>query len=319
MIITQTPLRLSLLGGNTDFPKYFNKHGGAVLTMAINKYVYCIVKERFDDEIRVNYSIKEIVNSVSEVKHDLVREAMKLVGVTKGIEITFLSDIPSEGSGLGSSSAVTIGILNALHNFKGESVTKLQLAEEACKIEVDILKKPIGFQDQYACAFGGLNLIEFSKEEILVKPIELNPFFLKDFISSLSLFYTNKTRDASSILSKMKLNKKILDQTKDLVLLGILALGSHDIAKFGKTLDIYWNLKKKLNSAVTDTLLDEMYNKILYNGAYGGKIVGAGGGGFFLSVSPENRKGNIRNSLNLKELPVDLSRDGTKVIFNIQK
>src|SRR3990167_4837248 len=153
MIITATPLRISLLGGNTDFPKYFKKYGGAVLTATIDKYVYCIVKERFDDLIYINYSIKEKVSKVEDIKHDLVREAMKLVGVDKGIEITFLSDIPSEGSGLGSSSTVTVGVLNALHQFKGESVPARQLAEEACKIEVDILKKPIGYQDQYAVAF----------------------------------------------------------------------------------------------------------------------------------------------------------------------
>ena len=146
MIITATPLRISLLGGNTDIPRYFKKYGGAVLTTTIDKYIYCIIKERFDKEIWINYSIKEKVTDVKDIKHDLVREAMKLVGVKDSVEITFLSDIPSEGSGLGSSSAVVVGVLNALHNYKGESVTARQLAEEACRIEVDILKKPIGYQ-----------------------------------------------------------------------------------------------------------------------------------------------------------------------------
>src|SRR3990167_8138579 len=173
MIITQTPLRISLLGGNTDFPKYFRKHGGAVLTTTIDKYIYCIIKKRFDDEIWVNYSKKEKVRNVQEIKHDLVREAMKLVGITKGVEITFLSDIPSEGSGLGSSSAVVVGVLNALHQFKGESVSAWKLAEEACYIEVDILKKPIGYQDQFAVAYGGFNLIEFNSDNSFrVKPID---------------------------------------------------------------------------------------------------------------------------------------------------
>src|SRR3990167_2713018 len=186
MIITATPLRLALLGGNTDFPGYFRKYGGAGLTATIDKYIYCIVAKRFDREIRINYSIKEIIHDVKDIKHDLVREAMKLVGVKDSIEITFLSDIPSEGSGLGSSSAVVIGVLNALHNFKGESVTAGQLAEEACRIEVDILKKPIGYQDQYAVAFGGCNLIEYGKK-ITLRPFELNK-------ECLMLFYTGITR-----------------------------------------------------------------------------------------------------------------------------
>jgi len=155
MIITKTPLRISLLGGNTDFPRYFKKYGGAVLTATINKYIYCIVNKRFDKQIWINYSIKEIVDSVDDIKHDLVREAMKLTGVTEGVEITFISDIPSEGSGLGSSSAVTVGVLNALHAFKGKKVDSDQLAQEACHIELRILKKPIGIQDQYAIAHGG--------------------------------------------------------------------------------------------------------------------------------------------------------------------
>ena len=209
MIVIQTPLRLALLGGNTDFPGYFRKYGGAGLTATIDKYIYCIVAKRFDREIRINYSIKEIVHDVKDIKHELVREAMKLVGVKDSIEITFLSDIPSEGSGLGSSSAVVIGVLNALHNFMGESVTSRQLAQEACKIEVDILKKPIGYQDQYAIAFGGCNLIEYGKE-ITLRPFELNK-------ECLLLFYTGITRKTTDVLSALKLNKKILDKNKALV------------------------------------------------------------------------------------------------------
>ena len=161
MIITQTPLRLSFFGGNTDFPDYYLKHGGCVLTTAIDKYIYCIVKKRFDKKIYINYSKKEIVNSVDEIEHELVREALKKTGVENGVEITFLADIPSEGSGLGSSSAVLVGVLNALHHFIGETPSARQLAEEAVDIEVNILKKPIGVQDQYIAAFGGLRFIEF--------------------------------------------------------------------------------------------------------------------------------------------------------------
>src|SRR3990167_10225746 len=185
MIITKTSLRLSLLGGNTDFPKYFRKYGGACLTTTIDKFIYCIVKKRFDDLIYINYSVKEKVEKVEDIKHDLVREAMKLVGVKEGVEITFLSDIPSEGSGLGSSSSVVVGLLNALHAYKNYSVTPRQLAEEACHIEVDILGKPIGWQDQYAVAFGGLNLIEFG-EDIVIESLKIDSY-LND---CLMLFYT---------------------------------------------------------------------------------------------------------------------------------
>ncbi len=308
MIVTQTPLRLSILGGNTDFPEYFLEHGGACLTASIDKYVYCIVKERFDDQIWINYSVKEIVNNVNEIKHDLVREALRLVGVTKGIEITFLSDIPSNGSGLGSSSAVTVGLLNALHQYQGESVGARQLAEEACRIEVDILKKPIGYQDQYAVAFGGFNLIEFGKS-INIRPLE----FTSD---SLMLFYTGIQRKSEEVLSKMKLDKEILDQNKELALNFVGTPGSEFL---GTMLDTYWRLKKKLNSSVTNREIDLMYDRAMSIGALGGKIVGAGGGGFLLLIVPPDRKDPMRKALGLRELPFNFSRDGSKIIFNIRK
>lgn len=311
MIITKTPLRISFLGGNTDFPKYFKKYGGAVLTTTIDKYIYCIVKERFDKQIWINYSKKEIVDDVKDIKHGLVREAMKLVGIEDSVEITFLSDIPSQGSGLGSSSAVTVGVLNALHNFKGESVTARQLAEEACKIEINILKKPIGVQDQYAVAFGGFNLIEFNEK------ITLRPAFSDNFEDSLMLFYTGKTRSADKILSKMKLNKKILDKTRSLAYTGFYNSLNQNF--LGYLLDKYWLLKKNLNSSVSDSFIDNLYNKAIVAGALGGKIVGAGGGGFLLLIVPVEKKDRVREKLGLRELPFKLSKHGSKVIFDINQ
>ena len=310
MIITQTPLRVSLLGGNTDFAAYFKKHGGAVLTMAIDKYIYCIVKERYDDLIYINYSEKEKVSNVNEIKHDLVREALRLVVVEKGIEITFLSDVPSEGSGLASSSAVVVGLLNALHQYKHESVTARQLAEEACRIEIDILKKPIGYQDQYAVAFGGVNLIEFGKE-IKVQPIEAK-------LDYLALFYTGSTRKADSILSQMKLDTEILDKTKALVYRCLDILPFDNLLGLGSLLEEYWFLKRNLNQAVTNIEIEGMYSLARSLGAYGGKIVGAGGGGFMLLVIPPEKRKVFINKFNYKELPFNLSKDGSKVIFNIQ-
>ena len=309
MIITSTPLRLSLLGGNTDFPAYFKKYGGAVLTTTIDKYIYCIVNKRFDDQIWVNYSEKEIVEYVDDIKHDIVREALNLVGIEKGVEITFLSDVPSEGSGLGSSSAVTVGLLNALHNFKGESVTNKQLAEEACKIEIDILKKPIGVQDQYAVAYGGFNLFKFGKE------VEIKPLVSRYLPEKLLLLYTGKNRDANKILSKMRLKKKILDKNKRLAILGAMMV-DHDEA-IGVFMHEYWELKRKLNKHVTNGVLDRLYEEARDAGATGGKIVGAGGGGFFLFHVPIEKRGIVKRALQLKELPFRFTKYGSRVIFNI--
>jgi len=308
MIITATPLRISLLGGNTDFPEYFKEYGGAVLTATIDKYVYCIITKRFDNEIWINYSIKEKVKDVKDIKHDLVREAMKLVGVKDSIEITFLSDIPSEGSGLGSSSAVAVGLLNALHAYKNEPVSTRQLAEEACKIEVDILKKSIGYQDQYAVAFGGFNLIEF-KNVIKVTPIEP-----EEIADSLMLFYTGITRSADKILSKMKLNINILDKIKLEVYKKLDYITDPFI--LGDLMERYWVMKKQLNKAVSNKKIDKMYLKALRLGAFGGKIVGAGGGGFLLLVVTPEYKKEVRG-LGYRELPFRLSKYGSRVIFAI--
>lgn len=307
MIITQTPLRISLLGGNTDFPAYFKKYGGACLTTTIDKYVYCIIKKRFDEEIWINYSKKEKVMWIADIKHDLVREALNLIGVEGGVEITFLSDIPSEGSGLASSSAILVGLLNALHTYKGENVNSRQLAEEACKIEVDILKKPVGYQDQYAVAYGGFNLIEFGKE---IKVTTLDPEELSD---SFMLLYTGITRKAEKILSKMKLNKKILDKIKGEVYQKMDHITDPII--LGDLLDRYWAFKILLNKRVTNKFINTMYYKALDLGALGGKIVGAGGGGFLLLVVPEEKKKDIRG-LGFRELRFNLSRYGSRVIFN---
>ena len=301
MIVTQTPLRLALLGGNTDFPKYFKKYGGAGLTCTIDKYIYCIVKERFDREIRINYSVKEIVHNVKDIKHDLVREAMKLVGVKDSIEITFLSDIPSEGSGLGSSSTLVVGLLNALHHYKNDPVTTRQLAEEACKIEVGIIKNPIGYQDQYAVAFGGCNLIEYGKE-ITFRPFELNE-------ECLLLFYTGITRKTTDVLSKLKLNKRILDKNKSLV----YRAGKEMLSVL---LNESWEMKKKLNPLTTNKEIDTLYQTALDLGALGGKIIGAGGGGFLLLVVRVKDQYEFRQNFSLKELPFRLSQYGSRVIFN---
>jgi D-glycero-alpha-D-manno-heptose-7-phosphate kinase len=320
MIITQTPLRLSLLGGNTDFREYYLNYGGLVLTTTIDKYIYCIVKERFDDLIIVNYSIKEIVKKVDDLKHELVRETLKLLKIKKGLEITFLADIPTQGTGLGSSSAVTVGLLNALHTYLGENISSKQLAEEAIKIELDILNKPIGILDQHIIAVGGLRVIEFAPSgSVFVQKVEMAKSIKEDFNNSLMLFYTGITRKTDDVLSAFSIedHKPLLDQNKVFANNGTVALLKGDLKKFGQILDHYWNIKRQLVDKVSNPEIDSMYAKAKKAGAIGGKIIGAGGGGFLLIMFSANKRAVLKEALkDYKELSFRFSNSGSKVIFN---
>lgn len=320
MIISQTPLRISFLGGNTDFPEFYKKHGGCVLTSAIDKFVYCTIHKRFDDKIYISWSKKEIVDDVSQIEHELVREAMKKVGVSRGLEISFYADVPSEGSGLGSSSSVTVGVLNALHQYKGDVVGAGQLAQEACDIELGILKKPIGVQDQYIAAYGGFRFFKFS-QEITNEKIILSEGLMEDFDSSLMLFYTGVTRKSSQILTEVKhnlaLKTEILLKNKQMTHEAYEALLKGDVERIGELLDAYWQLKKQMGSGVTNNEIELMYAKAKKAGAIGGKIAGAGGGGFMILMVPSNRRKNVREALSdYREMPFRLESDGSKIIFN---
>ena len=325
MIITQTPLRISFLGGGTDFPDFYREYGGCVLTTAIDKYVYCIVKERFDKQIYVNYSTKEIVDQVDDLQHELVREALRETGVKAGIEVTFLSDVPAAGSGLGSSSSVTVGVLNALYQHQGLAVTAEQLAQHACDIEINILKKPIGVQDQYIASYGGINFMEFKQGgEVKIEPLGLSEEYLNDLKSYLMVFFTGKTRQAVAVLQEQKANiekkNSILLEMADQARLGKKLLSLGKIASLGRLLDAGWKLKKQLASKISDTEIDRIYTAAKKAGAMGGKISGAGGGGFMTLFVPTNKREAVRKAMHgLREMPVGLSRDGSKVIFNIRK
>jgi len=312
------------VGGGTDLKSFYHQEDGMVLSTAIDKYVYVIVKERFDDKIYINYSVKEIVDDVSQIKHQLVREAMKKVGVEKGVEITTLADIPSEGSGLGSSSTVTVGLLNALYNYAGKQVTLEQIAREACEIEIDICGKPIGKQDQYAAAYGGLNTIKFhSDESVSVDKVNL---LNKDLIllgSRLLLFFTNKTRKADAILKKQKEktgdNRAVLRKMKNFVPKLESALGRSKFPMLGKLLHENWLLKKSLVGSISNPEIDEMYNKAMDVGALGGKICGAGGGGFLLMYVPKAKQDKVREALNdYRDLHFMLDSFGSRIIFNVR-
>ncbi len=324
MIISQTPLRLSFLGGNTDFPEFYKKYGGGVLTTAINKYVYCIVTKRFDDKIYVNWSKKEIVDEVSQIEHELVREALKMVGIKDGIEISFLSDIPADGSGLGSSSSVTVGVLQALYHYVNINPSAQQLAEAAAKIEVDILGKPIGLQDHYIAAYGGLRFFEFQKSgKIIPHNILLGCGIIEDLDNSLMLFYTGRTRKAATILTNLKKTlciKEKIDlnlKTKKLAQTGFVEFKKGKVHGLGTLLDKAWEIKKQMTAGISDPEIDRMYLLAKQAGAIGGKIAGAGGGGFMMLVVPWEKRSTVREALkSYREVPFRLEPEGSKIIFN---
>lgn len=322
MIISETPLRISLAGGGTDLRGYYKNHDGFVLSTAIDKYVYVIVKERFDDLIYVDYSIKEIVSNINHIQHDLVRETAILTGLDKGFEVMMLADIPSEGSGLGSSSSLSVGLLNAFYQYKGIQVTAKQLAEEACKIEIDILKRPIGKQDQYIAAYGGLKSFKFCKDEsVEVQDINIDSDTKRRLGSNLLLFFTKVTRKASSILEEQsgKINDTVQfhHNIKELGHKAVEAVKNHDIDKIGEYLKLNWEWKKQLASNVSNDEIEKMHDIALNNGALGAKISGAGGGGFLLVYCERNNQDKLRNAMHdYRELPFLLEKFGSKIIFN---
>ncbi len=324
MIVVQTPLRISFLGGGTDFEDFYSEHGGAVLSTAIDKCVFVIVKERFDDMIYVNYSKKEIVDSYDKLEHELVREAMRVTGVTKGVEITTLADVPAEGTGLGSSSSVTVGLLQAFHAYLGEIVTAKTLAEEACHIEIDVLGKPIGKQDQYIAAYGNMRFITFNDNAVKLEKIELSAEDKRRLNDALLLFYTGVSRRSSEVLSEQKANinqrlehlseiKKLASKAKDAILAG-------EFDEFGEIMHQGWEFKKGLAPKITNSGINEIYEAARRAGAIGGKITGAGGGGFLLLYSPKKKQDDVRRALRgLRELPFRFEQDGSKVIFNYRR
>ncbi len=325
MIIVQTPLRISFAGGGTDFPDYYKREGGCVVSTAIDKYIYVIIKDRFDKNIRIGYSRTELVESVDEIEHQLVREAMKKVGVHYGIEIATMADIPSEGSGLGSSSSVTVGLLHALYTFKGQLVTPGQLAREACEIEIEILGKPIGKQDQYIAAYGGLRRIDFhSDETVAVSWVPMPEEQKRRFSESLMLFYTGITRNADKILLEQKDNiaEKLLTLDKMKAQADEIhnALIDGNLNRIGRVMDAGWRHKKLLATTISNSSINAYYEAALDAGAIGGKVAGAGGGGFLLLFCTPDRQAHVRQALSsLRELPIGLERDGTKVILNARR
>ena len=324
MIITRTPLRVGLVGGGTDLPDYYREHGGRVLNAAIDKYVYVVVKQRFDDDIYVNYSSKEIVSRVEDLQHELVREALHMTGIRGGVEITTLSDIPSSGgSGLGSSSAVTVGLLQALFTYQGRQLTAAELADRACAIEIDRCRKPIGKQDQYAAAYGGVCDIRFGPgDRVVVDQLALTPQVRRKVQEELLLFFTGVTRSANSILSEQTANiadrLPQLHQLRDLAGEAANGLRDGDVDALGVAMNKSWAAKRELASGVSTSQIDEAVEAAISAGATGAKVTGAGGGGFLLVVCPLENQRRVREQLaHLRELPISIEPFGSRVILNI--
>jgi D-glycero-alpha-D-manno-heptose-7-phosphate kinase len=325
LIIVQTPLRISFFGGGTDFPSFFMDEGGCVLSSAIDKYIFVTVKERFDKKLRIGYTQTEMVDDLDSIHHDLIRESLRLTGITEGVEITTMGDIPSEGSGLGSSSTVTVGALHALYAYAGEIVSAERLAREACGIEIDTLKKPIGIQDQYIAAYGGLRFIEFKQDgEVSVEKVKISADSHRTLNDNFLLFFTGVSRKADTVLHEQKSNIKDrmteLREIKQMARQARTYIESENFDSFGALLNQSWELKKRLSSTISNGRINEIYEAARRAGAIGGKVAGAGGGGFLLLYVPYERQKLVRNALSdLQELPFRLESDGTKVIFNYRR
>ena len=325
MLISRTPVRASFCGGGTDLAAFYQNHpdGGAVTSLAMARYLYVTVNPRFDNSIRISYSSMEFVDDINEIQHELVREAMKSTGVTHGIEITTIADIPSRGTGLGSSSAVTIGLLNALSSLAGNPISSEELAKEACRIEIDVLGQPIGKQDQYASALGGVNTIGFLPDgSVSVDPLILSDDTKQRIENEFLLVYTGLTRSANSVLSKQKkLTAEKMDELSTLRIQAFQvrsALEAGRLEEVGRLLEESWQIKRNLVDGITGELLDNLHEQLIDAGATGAKLLGAGGGGFFLVHGDAGIKKRLENSLssNHKILPLLIDSQGSTIIHD---
>ena len=322
-VTTITPQRITFVGGGTDFPGYYQIAGGKCLSSAINQYLYVTVKRHgplFDENYRLNYSSTELCNSIEEIKNNIARECLRLVPVDAPLFISTISDLPSS-SGLASSSCFAVGLLHSLHILRGEKVSPGQLAEEACQVEIDMLKSPIGKQDQYAASFGGLNQFSFlPNNRVLLDHLWLANNGIDALFDHILLFWTSIQRDSSTILSQQKSNindnLEYLDQINSLVdpFIDELLKSHPDFRCVGQILLVGWNLKRSLSATVSNSSIDEALNSSLKLGAFGGKIVGAGGGGFLMLIAPPSKHRNIIEGLSsLQHVPIKYEAVGTRV------
>jgi D-glycero-alpha-D-manno-heptose-7-phosphate kinase len=325
MLISRTPVRASFCGGGSDLAAFYENHpdGGAVTSLAMARYLYITVNPRFDNAIRISYSSMEFVENINQIQHELVREAMKSTGVTSGIEITTIADIPSRGTGLGSSSAVTIGLLNALSSLAGNPMSSEELAKEACRIEIEILGQPIGKQDQYAAAIGGINTIGFLPDgSVSIDPLTLSDNTKQRIEDEFLLVYTGLTRSANTVLSKQKeMTSERMDELSTLRLQAFQvrsALEEGHLSEVGQLLEESWQIKRTLVDGITGELLDNLHDQLIDAGGTGAKLLGAGGGGFFLVHGDPDMKQRLEKSLDPKHkiLPLFIDYQGSTIIHD---
>ncbi|QTH42274.1 hypothetical protein J4772_33165 [Cohnella sp. LGH] len=320
MIITRTPFRVSFCGGGSDLASFYEQHGGCVLSSSINKYMYISVHPYFDEKYTsLKYSENELVDDLSKIKHRILNSVLNQRKLS-GVEISSTADVPA-GTGLGSSSTFTVGLLHAIYSYKGQYVSKATLAEEACEVEINRLGAPIGKQDQYAAAFGGLNFIRFKRNgSTSVEPIMMKPETYNKLQNNLIMFYTGTSRSANTILSEQKNNISQQETTKNLQQMCTLAeemkaaLQEDDLSSFGEILNRGWLLKKTLASGISNPDIDHAYDVAMENGALGGKLLGAGGGGFFLFYCEPHNQEKLRTAIGLKKMDFKLEYDGSSVV-----
>lgn len=320
MIISRTPFRISFAGGGTDLKAFYCNEGGAVISTTIDKYMYITVNKRFDNTLRVSYSKTEIVKTAQEVKHPIVREALNLAGIKTGVEITSIADIPA-GTGLGSSSSFTVGLLHALYAYLGEYKAAEELAQEACRIEIDILGEPIGKQDQYAAAYGGMLYMQFNPDDsVFIDPVICKQEVRKELSDRLMMFYTGISRESRTILKKQKQRIKqkyeCLKKMKDLsIQIQEILIRGRNLDEIGEILHEVWMNKRSLVACISNGQINTIYDKARDAGALGGKVLGAGGGGFLLLYCQRQNQKKVRQTLrDLKELPFGFERQGSKII-----
>ena len=321
MIITKTPFRISFAGGGSDLADFYEKYGGCVLSTSINKYCYISIHPYFDETYTMlKYSENELVRNLADIRHRIFNCVLNERKI-QGVEITSTADIPG-GTGLGSSSTFTVGLLNTLNCYQGKYMSKGKLAEKACEVEIQKLGSPIGKQDQYAAAFGGLNFIRFYQDgEVSVSPIMMKPETYRKLQANLMMFYTGDTRSANSILTEQKKNMSTEDKTENLRQMCALAeemrvaLENNQLDSFGDLLNEGWKLKRTLASGISKPVIDEAYETAMANGALGGKLLGAGGGGFLLFYCPPKDQERLRVALRLRQFPFSFERDGTSVVY----
>lgn len=321
MIITRAPFRVSFCGGGSDLPSFYEKYGGCVLSTSIRKYMYLTIHNYFHkDQIVLKYSKTEIVNDYDEIEHKYFKQCLKDFNI-KGVEISSMADIPS-GTGLGSSSSFTVALLHLLHTYKGEFVSKYKLAKDACEVEIDKLGEPIGKQDQFAAAFGGLRFYEFLPSGFVnVEPIIMVPESYKKLEDNILMFYLGGTHSASAILKEQSRNVKTVDkaavQQKMCELTRTLKeeLQKNNVDAMGALLHENWMLKKSLASGISNPLIDETYDKAIKAGATGGKLLGAGGAGFMIFYVPDEKKEAVRAALSdLREMDFEIDNSGASIV-----